>query len=314
MKAAFKRDDLDTAMQQVVLLCLANHANKGDDLAWPKVATIAQECRTTPKTVRAVLLELQQKGIIEEAGTGDNGATAWRVPIDETTVFGVPTYVKKESQRGKAPKPKKMPEREKTSLFKGKDFPTGKEVISLDYREKTSLQEEVTSPKREKTSLPTLSNQEATSKQPDSFATAAASPVVIELDALKEKIRHDWVSTIRNQFDALPAKAHIDANKEVRLAVEKFGQDGFACWRALVAGNHGDYLAPRLVSSNIGKWKAAGRPATYALFGRNGASNGPTGIQEVGGDAAGGNKYRAAAALEEAIRERARSQRTSVSA
>ena len=73
MVKAIKAKDL-TPTEKLVLICLANYANE-DGQAWPRQATIADECGLSRETVLRTYKGLEQKGVItserrtNEAGT-----------------------------------------------------------------------------------------------------------------------------------------------------------------------------------------------------------------------------------------------------
>lgn len=76
--AVWRRTTLpnDRKVAMVILLRLADHAN-GNDEAWPKVTSLARDCRTDRRTVQRALVYLQELGeIVQVAAAGDREPSA----------------------------------------------------------------------------------------------------------------------------------------------------------------------------------------------------------------------------------------------
>ena len=53
-----------TPMQRLVLIAVANHADKRGQSAWPSQETLAEYCCCSSRTIRRQLSELEESGII----------------------------------------------------------------------------------------------------------------------------------------------------------------------------------------------------------------------------------------------------------
>lgn len=65
--------------RRLVLLVLADHANKDGTGAWPSVKTIASEARLSERQTQTCLRLLAEAGAITETGTSHHGTRIWTV-------------------------------------------------------------------------------------------------------------------------------------------------------------------------------------------------------------------------------------------
>jgi hypothetical protein len=63
------------APERIVLLVLANYADKDNASCWPSIKTIARNCELTPETIRLTIRKLEAKGLLRAEQTyRGNGA------------------------------------------------------------------------------------------------------------------------------------------------------------------------------------------------------------------------------------------------
>lgn len=109
VQAAWARPDLTSSIQQVVLLFLADKANDDGMMRW-SVPNIAKACRASEKTVRVVLKELYDNGVIGSESEPHAGAvTHWIVSDDPTFLFKTPVAITKVRKRGRKAKGSETP-------------------------------------------------------------------------------------------------------------------------------------------------------------------------------------------------------------
>ncbi len=70
---------------RLVLIVLADHASDDGTGAYPSVATIAHECRMSPRNVQYALRDLAKEGSIIEAGVSRYGTTVYTVRMGANT-------------------------------------------------------------------------------------------------------------------------------------------------------------------------------------------------------------------------------------
>ncbi len=312
VSAAWKRSDLTSPIQQVVLLFIADKADDDGMMRW-SVPRIAEACRISEKTARTTLKELYDLGIIGSVEEPRAGAvTHWLVSTNPDFLFKTPVTITRVKRRGRKSTPVN------TSGNPGKcdrATPVNTSETPVVITDKAVKKQPVEAVKKQSPAAadaaPSVPEEAAKSNRPRKDGT-----VPLE-DAASEQARAAWFADLREQFTALARHEYSGAAAVIRAACRQYGPDAYACWSALVATSNGDYIGPHLVAKNIGGWKAAGKPSSYALWGRkNGASNdrGTNGISATSGPAQGTNKYREARLLEDAIAERSRSQRRTVPA
>lgn len=93
----------------MVLLFLADKANDDGVMRW-SVPNIAKACRSSEKTVRVVLKELYDNGVIGSESEPHAGAvTHWIVSDDPTFLFKTPVAITKVRKRGRKAKGSETP-------------------------------------------------------------------------------------------------------------------------------------------------------------------------------------------------------------
>jgi len=77
--------------EKFVLLAYADHANHEGESIYPAIASIARKTSYSERSVQRITRELENKGLLKDAGLGPKGTKRWRIPISGGVILSPPT-------------------------------------------------------------------------------------------------------------------------------------------------------------------------------------------------------------------------------
>lgn len=78
--------DLSSIYERMVLVRLADRTNDKTGVCWPSVASLADDCRCSTRTVQGVLKALEKRGLISvERNAGPKGCNLYRLTLPPAT-------------------------------------------------------------------------------------------------------------------------------------------------------------------------------------------------------------------------------------